>query len=145
VFGAVVLTLLTLSFFEFLGILPVSKADLLFLRSNQPFLVSQALGHILHGTANRVVVSLLIMTTALAALWIFTASLGRAATVTSLLEYFEFPVTSSAKEKRGRFGSLVGLNFLRVALALAAILAIVAAGVIAGFASSDKDPQPGLV
>lgn len=154
VFGAATLALLTLSFFEFLDTLRVSKADLFFLRSNQPFLVSQALSHIFHGSSYRVIISLLIMTTALAMFWVLAASVGRAATLESLLDYFapgntrdlgamsDRAVTPSTK---GRFGSLVGLNFLRVALALAAILAVIAAGVIAGFASSDKNPQPGLV
>src|SRR5690242_13111270 len=88
VFGAATVTLLTLCFFEFLDTLRVSKADLLFLRSNQPFLVSQALSHILHGSAHRVIVSLLIMTTALAMFWILSASVGRGATVKSLIDYF---------------------------------------------------------
>src|SRR5581483_10448604 len=98
VFGAAVLTLLTLSFFEFLDTLPVSKADLFLLRSNQPFLVSQAIGHILHGSA---------------------------ATVEGLLDYFGWNevgdpsssrvVESNRSSPRRRFGSLLGLNFLRVA------------------------------
>jgi hypothetical protein len=41
--------------------------------------------------------------------------------------------------------SLIGLNFLRVAVMLAAILALVGAAVLASFASTDKNPRPGLV
>jgi hypothetical protein len=146
VFGATGLALLTLSCLEFLKTLLVSRTDLLFLRSNQPFLVAQALSHIFHGSARRVVISVVILSTALAVLWILSASVGRVTTLQSLLEYFHFNSEgrSSTRGRHGRFGSLVGLNFLRVALALAALLAIIAAGVISGFVSTDKNPQPGL-
>jgi|SRR5581483_4210231 len=149
VFGAAGLTLFTLACLEFLKTLLVSRTDLLFLRSNQPFLVAQALSHIFHGSARRVVISVVILSTALAVLWILSASVGRVTTLQSLFEYFDFnpegrAELSSAPGRHRRFGSLVGLNFLRVALALAALLAIIAAGVISGFVSTDKNPQPAL-
>jgi hypothetical protein len=40
--------------------------------------------------------------------------------------------------------SLIGLNFLRVALVLASFLAFVGAAILAGLASPDRNPQPGL-
>ncbi len=152
-FGAAVLALLTLSVFEFLDTLPVSRADRFFLHTGQPFLVSHAIGHILRGSTPRVIASALILCGCLAVLWIVAASFGRAATVNSLLAYFTretqgcdgddcFRVTT---RQRWRIRPLLGLNFLRVALLLAAILALIASGVIAGFANSDAKPHPGLV
>ncbi len=152
-FGAAVLALLTLSVFEFLDTLPVSREDRLFMRTGQPFLVSHAVGHILRGSTPRVVTSLLILAVCLAVLWILAASFGRAATVGSLLAYFS-PQSQSGdgdhqiagmRERRGRIRSLFGLNALRVALSFAALLALAASGVIAGFASSEAHPHPGLV
>ena len=140
-FGAAVLALLTALLFEFLDTLPVSWADRLLLGSRQPFLVSHAVGHILHGSARRAVVSSLIVVAALAIFWILAASFGRVATLRSLVAYFSPDDT----EARGGLRSLLALNFLRVALALAAVLALAASGVIAGFASSNSHPNPGMV
>lgn len=154
VFGAAAIALLVLSVLEFLDTLPVSKEDLFLLRSRQPFLVSHAIGHILNGSAHRVIYSLLILAGTLAVFWMLASSFGRAATVKPLLEYFGsdaggessiWPRFWRTREERWRLRSLVGINFLRVALGLAAVLGIIASGVVAGFASSDADPQPGLV
>ena len=40
--------------------------------------------------------------------------------------------------------ALARLNFLRVAVALGVVLGFVGASILAGFASPDADPQPGL-
>ncbi len=40
---------------------------------------------------------------------------------------------------------MIGLNFLRIAVALAALLALVGAAVLVSFASTEKNPHPGLV
>jgi hypothetical protein len=154
VFGAAAISLVVLSSLEFLDTLPVSKEDLFLLRTRHPFLVSHAIGHILHGTAARVVYSAVILAATLAVFWIVVASFGRVAMVKRLLEGFASDTITSAagwprfwrtRDEGWRLRSLFGLNFLRVALGLAAILGLVASGVIAGFASSDVDPQPGLV
>jgi len=49
-------------------------------------------------------------------------------------------------ERRRRFlpASLLALNFLRTAITLAAWFALVGASILAGFASTDRNPQPGL-
>jgi hypothetical protein len=154
VFGAAAIVLVSLSALEFLNTLPVSKEDLFLLRTRHPFLISHAVGHILHGTAHRVVYTFLILSATLALFWILAASFGRLATVKPLIERFGSGTFADAgigprfwrtREEGWRLRSLFGLNFLRVVLALAAGLAVVASGVIAGFASSDVNPQPGLV
>jgi hypothetical protein len=137
---------------EFLDTLPVTKGDATLLRTRQPLLVGRAIEHILRGSLNRAVLAALLALIALSLLWIVAASIGRAATVRGLLEYFCRDVASSVStatsesiERRRRFRSLVGLNFLRTALTLAAILAIVGASILASFVSSKAHPRPGLV
>ena len=170
--GAAACLLLTFAFLQYLDTLPVTNADLLLLRSRQPFLISQAIAHIFRGTGLRLVMVLAVTLAALAAGWVLTASFSRAAGLKWLADYFR----SSERESRLRenfvdigvheeggaqdlqsgsnhlltprklsLAALVGLHFLRVALTLAAALGCVGATVLAGLASSPKDPQPGLV
>jgi hypothetical protein len=136
---------------EFLDTLPVTKSDATLLSTRQPLLIGRAIEHILRGSLNRAVLAALFAVIALSLLWIIAASLGRAATVRSLLEYFRRDIagsvstaTSDLLERQGPWGSLVGLNFLRTAVTLAAILAIVGASILASFVSSKAHPEPGL-
>src|ERR1700704_53891 len=177
--GATICALLGFSFFEYLNTLPVNSGELLFLRSRQPILISRAIAHILRGSLARVSMAALLGAAALTVLWIVAASLGRAATVRALREYFSARFTPNAAAASGTdgataeastvrpnadetnasdssairaagkrehlsFASLVGLNFLRAAITLAALFALVGASVLAGFASTAKNPQPGL-
>ncbi len=137
---------------EFLDTLPVTKSDATLLSTRQPLLVGRAIEHILRGSLSRAVLAALFALIALSLLWIVAASIGRAATVCALLEYFRrdnassvSTATSDLIERRWRLRSLVGLNFLRTALTLAAILATVGASILASFVSSKAHPEPGLV
>jgi|SRR5271168_1188988 len=149
--GAVGWALVFFWLIEFLGTLPVTKGDAALLSTRQPLLVGRAIEHILRGSMNRAVLAALLALIALSLLWIVAASIGRAATVRALLEYFRRDVASSVSTpapdsiELGSWRSLVGLNFLRLALSLAAILAIVGASILAGFLSSKAHPRPGLV
>lgn len=154
--GATAIALFFFGLFEFLSTLPVTNGELLFLRTRQPYFVGQAIAHILRGSLGRAVMSGAVAVLLLAVLWMIAASLGRIATVRALLEYFradftrrlaEAGVTAPHEETEnssGSFRSLLDLNFLRVAVALGAVLGIIGATILAGFASPDKDPQPGL-
>jgi hypothetical protein len=151
--GATALTLALFGLREYLSTLPVSSADLLFLRSGQPALVGQAVAHILRGSLQRVVMSALVAWLAVTVLWIITASAGRMVTVRALLDYFRSEKFSAAHElarspqpdQRGRLGSVMGLSFLRAANGLAALVGgIVGASVIAGRVTSAAEPHPGL-
>ncbi len=145
--------LLTFCFLEYLDTLPVTARDLLFLRSRQPFLISQAAAHILRGSGPRLVAAAIVLVPALAIAWIALASLGRAATGRALLEYFRLSasglptdrIAQGARPYRGSFHwrPLLGLNCFRVAATLAAAVGTLAALLLGGAASSDSDPSPG--
>jgi hypothetical protein len=91
---------------------------------------------------------MLVATLALCVLWIIAASIGRAATVRALLGYSrerrEGIDSSDGHSSSTAFQSLIGLNFLRVMAALAAIFALIGAAILASFASPHATPRPGL-
>ncbi len=159
--GITAITLFFFGLFEYLNTLPVTNGELLFLRSRQPYLVSQAIAHILRGSLGRAVMSGLVAGLMLTLLWIVAAALGRLATVRALLDYFrgdvagsvsggsipehgERDVASNVSTNGGSFPALVRLNFLRAAVALAAVCGLAGAAILAGFASPDAHPRPGL-
>ena len=157
VVGATATVLFVFGLFEYLSTLPVNRGELLFLRSRQPFLVAQAIAHILHGSVSRAVLSLMMAALGMVLLWMIAAALGRIATVESLLGYFRGQYASvkgfataddSLIRSRGlgkaSFPALVRLNFLRISVALAAGLAFVGASIVAGFVSPNAHPRPGL-
>ena len=149
-FGTATALLLLYCFREYLDTLPVSRGELFFLRSRQPVLVSQALAQIFRGSAPRLVESLIVMALALAAAWIVLSSLGRVAILQAILGYFresvppEIEPTSKTPAKISFYlHPLLGLNFFRVASALAATVGVVGAMILAGRASPASDPSPG--
>jgi len=157
--GATAAALFVFGLFEYLDTLPVTNGELLFLRTRHPYLVAEAIAHILRGSLNRAVMAGLFAALMLMALWIVAASLGRVATVRVLLDYFRRDVGSvstggvpddgerdvaSNVSTSAVVPALLRLNFLRVALALAAGFGFVGASILAGFASPDANPRPGL-
>jgi len=160
-FGAAACVLLGLSFITYLDTLPVGRSDMLLLRTRQPVLIGQAFAHIFHGSALRVALASVVLFSALAFFWILLASLGRGATLVPLLNYIreraasfvrDVPANDSAfaasiPQAPASWGihSLAGLNFLRAALALAAIAGGIGTLIIAGFASTKTHPHPGAV
>jgi hypothetical protein len=154
-FWGTVCALSLLTIFEYFDSLPVSAGDALFLRSRQPFLISQALAHILAGSGQRLAAATILLLLTLTALWIFVSSLGRVATLRLLLHHFASAESASARAEETinfasqlsttwHFRSVLGLNFLRVTLLLAGLLALVSAAILAGFVSTPANPQPGL-
>jgi hypothetical protein len=175
--GATASALFLFGLFEYLNTLPVTNGELLFLRTRQPYLVGQAIAHILRGSLNRAVMAALLAAMMLGLLWMFAAALGRIATVRGLLDYFsssrdaaghvsaggirndgEREVASKVSTEHFReapsndirvapaspLRALVRLNFLRLAVALAAIFGFVGAAILAGFASPAAHPRPAL-
>ena len=157
--GATTAALLLFGLIEYLDTLPVTNGELLFLRTRQPYLVAEAIAHILRGSLGRGVMALLLAILLLGMLWIAAASVGRIATVRGLLDYFRRDVAGSvsaggARNDAERNGAgnvstkslpaLLRLNFLRAALALGVVLGFMGAAILAGFASPDADPRPGL-
>jgi hypothetical protein len=144
-FGAAAALLLMFSFLAYLNTLPVSPGDLFFLRTRQPFLIWQAILHILKGSSARVADAAIVLGLALALAWIVIAALGRAVTIKALLGYFfeERSIQTPAVSGSWRLRSLAGLNFFRLAATLAAAVGWVAAWLLAGAVSPDSDPSPG--
>jgi len=148
--GAVAWALFFFSFLEYLNTLPVTNVDAILLWTRQPLLVGAAIAHILRGSLSRAVLAVLLAALALSFLWIVVSSIGRAATVRALLDYFRGDaagnVSTAAHDaiQPRPFRSAIALNFLRAALALAVILAFVGAAIVSSFASPHANPQPGL-
>jgi hypothetical protein len=149
--GTTACALLGFGLLEYLDTLPVTPAELLLLRTRHPVLVGQAIAHILRGSLDRVVAAGLLGAAALTGLWIVVASVGRAATVHGLVQYFadrrEAIATRASADNPARLGSfraLLALNFLRAALVLAVILGLQGAAILAGVASTTAHPRPGL-
>jgi hypothetical protein len=117
----------TLFLLEYMGSLPVNALDRLLLGTQQPVLVSRALQRIFHGSAFRFTEAGIVLLLGLAIAWIVLASLGRAATLAALLEEFG----NESGSGRGTTWSLFALNFLRVTVALAAVVAGLGAALIA--------------
>ena len=158
-FGAASIVLIGFGLIEYLDTLPVSNVDLLFLRSGQPFLISQAVGRIFGGSGLRFVLAGILIFAGLAALWIAMAAVGRGITLDALVHYLAErshaardgqvasgeSLAGSPVPPKWRVRSLAGLHFLRVGLALAVGGACIAALILAGFVSTKQNPQPELV
>jgi hypothetical protein len=157
IIGATAAAVVVFGLVEYLDTLPVTNGELLFLRSRQPYLVGEAIAHILRGSLNRAVLAGILAAFLLACLWIIAASVGRIATVRSLLDYFrrdaardtltdarESVVATEVSTNAGPLRALARLNFLRVTATLAAILGLVGASILASFASPNAGPRPGL-
>lgn len=149
---------------QYLNTLPVTNGELLLLRTRHPYLVGEAIAHILRGSLNRVVMAALLAVLMMVVLWIVAASVGRIATVRGLVDYFrrvggnisvggtthdgERDVASNVSTKgtgeSNALASLLRLNFLRAAVALASAFGFVGASILAGFASPEANPQPAL-
>jgi len=160
--GATAITVFFFGFFEYLSTLPVTNGELLFLRTRQPYLVGEVIARILRGSLSLGVMALLLAAMMLGVLWMFTCSVGRIATVRGLLDYFRRDATRDVSaggvphdgetDVASNFSTngsnslvaLVRLNFLRLAVLLAAILGCVGAAILAGFASPNAHPRPGV-
>ena len=136
VFGAAALVLGAIAVIEVLDAVEVARGDELLLRTWAPMLMAEVLARILRDAGLHLLRAAAVLVPALAVLWTVTAAAGRAATLHVLLE--------DARPRSWR--SLLGVSFLRTALALAALLGYVGASVIAGQAAmtSEGEVQPGV-
>ena len=116
--------------------------------------------HVLRGSLARAVLSLTVAALLLILLWVIAASLGRVTTLRAMLDYMREQIASrmaaagiatlpdppgaSDLPVRGAIGALARLSFLRVSLAVAAIVGFLGASIVAGFASSKANPNPGI-
>ena len=157
VVGSTATALLLFGFFEFLNTLPVTSGEMLFLKSRQLFLISQAIAHILRAGFYRGFLSLLLAVLLLSLLWMIAASLGRTAVVRAVVDYARNQIHLKSVAagiaianpepalRRSPLPALLRLNFLRVTLVLATAIAFWGASIMAGFVSSAANREPGLV
>src|ERR1051326_5135951 len=135
-FGVAAISLTAFTFLEYFRTLEVSSTDLLLLRSRQPILVSRALQDIFRGSGFRIVRADLILTLALAMVWIVLAAFARGAITNDLLSHFHKRFGMVTEERSWRISSLVGLNVLRLVVLFAAMVgcgaALIAADAIPG-------------
>jgi hypothetical protein len=136
--------LVSLFLFQYLDTLPVSDEDLWLLRSEQPAFIGRAIEDIFHGSAYRFWDSFLILTLSFALAWVVVGALGRAATLKAMLKYLKqqndgFPLEAKSWHLR----SLLGIQGLRVAATLAALLGVVGALIAGRAVTSDQNPAPG--
>jgi len=153
-FGAAASLLVLFTLLQYFDSLLVTTADALFLNTRHPLLVSQAVGHMIAGSGERLMAAGIFVSLTLGAFWIVASSVGRAATIRPLLQYFSgAQLTPSDFTNEQRYArpmrvrhirSLAALNFLRLTLVLAGLLALVSSGILSSFMSTAKDPQPGL-
>ena len=156
-FGGAALFLCTFGLLEYLNSLPLSNPDLFLLRTGHPALVLRALAHVTRGSALRLVLAGAVLAAGLALCWILLASVGRASILASLLDDIRTRAQRKAHDSevrlledvparsvRGSIRSLAGLNFLRVALTLAALLSVTGAMLASSSLKSLKSPHPAL-
>ena len=140
-FAAAAAVLFTFYVGEYLDTVPVTRGELFLLRTRQPVLIAQAIAQVFRGSAQRLVPAALVLVVALVIAWILTASLGRAALVKALLEYFRG--AGGEPLQNWSPGSLIGLNFLRVAVAFAGGVGFLGAVLLERAASASTDPSRG--
>ena len=98
---------------------------------------------------NRAVLAALLAALSLSLLWIIAASVGRLATVRALLDYFRSDVTyfsanASVGQEPRPIQALFALNFLRVVLFLAVVLALGSVAILVSFVSTPANARLGL-
>jgi hypothetical protein len=133
--------LLGFAFFEYVASLPVTGIEERLLKARQPLLALQVLSRILRTTVDRAMAATLMVAVALVLAWLIAASVGRAATVQALLEYFRSNASFSSSEQRDRattFRPLITINFWRVTATLAALLSLGAVLILSKLISRRK-------
>jgi hypothetical protein len=158
VVGATAAALFFFGIFEYLDTLPVSRGEMLFLRSRQPYLVLQAIAHIFRGSVSRALFAAIVAALLLSLFWMVVGALGRIVTVRAMLAYVRETTRnlvspSNAGEEETKtasrlvtrpFRAVLRLNFLRTSIGLAAVIGFSGAGILAGFVSTDAHARPGL-
>jgi hypothetical protein len=130
-FGLAAWALVVASLCAYLDSLPAGN---LTLDTNNRWLVVAAVARVLH-ESHRLLAAMAIVVPAIFLLWIAAATMGRAATLKALL----------GRDARIALAPQLGLNFLRAAVTLAALIAYLGAAIIAGRAAAGADDvQPGV-
>jgi hypothetical protein len=145
--GATGAALLGFAFFEYAASLPVTGFEERLLALRQPLLTLQVLSRILRTTVDRAMTATLVVALAVALIWIVAASVGRAATVRALLDYFRNSAGFSPFEQQDRVVALrplIAINFWRLVSALASVLSLGAVVILSRFVSREQGLGPAL-
>jgi hypothetical protein len=121
--------LLTAYLLQYVQTLPVTTVDRLLLASRHPALAMAAIHRIFAGSAFRFTTAGVLLGIALTVGWIFLASVGRLVTLNAVVEASGIEFNGGSNRKTLR--SLLALNFLRAATALATIVGIIGAAIAA--------------
>src|SRR5581483_2857708 len=97
------------------------SVDRLLLATQEPVLVMRALQRIFHGSEFRFTESGILLAIGVVFAWIVLCAVGRAVTLKAIAEGLH---AKSAETSKTGIPSLMTLNFLRVALALAALVTL---------------------
>ncbi len=153
-FGAAAWVLLVLCVRRILAGIDISQAEYLLARRSDMFLIADAFARVLYQALPALVRLAAILIPALAVIWIIAATLGRAATLQSILQECHPERASAASESkdpysdrailpaRRHFGPLLALNFLRALFTLATVLAFIAIMILAGPAFPAQGANP---
>jgi MFS family permease len=117
--------LIFLCLLQFLDVVAMPQGIELWQGRNSRHLAFRAVAEVFQGNGTAVLRLAALLAPALIILWVFAAALGRSATLKFLLS-----------ESEVRVRSILGLNFLRVFAALAALFGCLVAVILAGHASS---------
>jgi len=129
---------------EYIDSLFITRGDRLLVGSGVPWLVMASVRRILMSRMGRFAAAALIVGSAVGVLWIFAASLGRAAIIRAMLDSIR-PGAEAEGAIRYELGSLLGLHSLRAGLLTAAVLAWTCAALLVGFVPRASNPRPGLL
>jgi len=147
-FGAAAIALSTASLMVYLSTLTVSRAELLGVRSRSPWLVVDAVVHILSGSGPRLALIVFWAATALTIAWIAAASLGRAATLTRLCNERIGYSTLAQNARVGQpptFGRIVLLHVVRAVFFWVSTIAFIGATILADRAArAGSEPSFGV-
>ena len=146
-FGAAAMALGTASLMVYLNTLTVSRAEMWALRSKAPWLMADAVVHILEGSGPRLALILFLVTAALTIAWIVTASMGRAATLARLCHEATASPTLAQSVKLGHptFRRVILLHVVRVVFFFACAIAYVGVVILAGRAAgTGSEPSFGV-
>lgn len=128
-FGLAAWFLIVVFLIDYANTLPVNTVDRLLLGTQQPALILRAIHRIFHGSGFRFFESGAVLVVAMMVAWVVVASLGRAATLKTIMA--ELGVEGATGGQRKRISSLLELNLLRAAVALAAVVAGVGSALLA--------------
>ena len=145
-FGFAAISLLTFSILQYLDTLPVGPGDMFLLQTGHPLLVSHAIAHIVQGSALRAAKAGLLLLLLLSFAWVVIASWSRMMTVSALVDYFREDRAKKAELAdipKFHPRSPLGLNLLRVAIAVAAILGVFGGFILSEAVSPATNPAPG--